>query len=61
MKRHAKLFGLLYQIAGHRLLVEDLTEGQKDRLTELLLSTLEDPDRLPVSVVRDLYTLAVKP
>jgi hypothetical protein len=62
MSERSDLFALLYQIAGDRLLADDLlTEGQKARLTELILNTLDQPDRYPVKVIRDLYKLAKTP
>ena len=62
MKNRTKVMGECYQIAGHRLLMEDqLTEGQRERLTELLMDMLEDPNRYKVKVWRRLAKLAVMP
>ena len=62
MSRRDKLLGDLYQIAGHRLLAEDsLTAGQRERLTELLLDVLSEPDRFSAGVLRKLYRMAMKP
>lgn len=48
MKRHQKVFGDCYQLAGQLLLIpagdplDNLTEGQRDRLIELLLNVLSE-------------------
>lgn len=51
----------LYQILGQLLLApETLTEGQRDRLTELVLNVLSDPDRYSVEVIERLRATAVR-
>jgi hypothetical protein len=62
MSHSKKILAAAYQLAGHRLLSEDdLTEGQKDRLTNLLLDILSDPDRYRSSDIRGLVEMALKP
>jgi hypothetical protein len=60
-----KLFADLYQVAGHALLVDvgptfpDITQGEHDRVVELLLDVLGEPDRWSAKMVRTKYRLAV--
>jgi len=57
-----KLWFECYQLAGGLLLAPDhLTEGQRERLTELLLNVLSEPDRYTADLVRKLRAMAVKP
>jgi len=58
----ASYLAAVYQVAGHRLLAEDtLTDGQKARLTELILNTLSDPAHHNPQTITDLYHMAVQP
>ena len=62
MKRIEKTIAIAYQIAGQRLLAEDLlTKGQKERLTTLLLDLLAEPDTYPSAIWRQLYRQAIEP
>lgn len=58
-----KLWFRCYQIAGGLLLGpdDDLTEGQRARLTELLLNVLSEPVRYSAKLVKDLEKMAVEP
>lgn len=57
-----KLWAVAYQIAGSLLLAPDaLTEGQRERLTELLLNILSEPDRFKASTALSLHRSAMKP
>ena len=57
MKNRTKVMGECY----HLLMEDQLTEGQRERLTELLMGMLEDPNRYKVKVWRRLAKLAVMP
>lgn len=60
--RQAKLFFELYQLAGGLLLAPDhYTEGQRDRMAELLLNALSEPEQYTAKRVRTLRDLAVRP
>ena len=60
--RYHKRWWECYQLAGFLLLApEDLTDGQRDRLTELLLNVLSEPDRYSPKLIRVLRKLAVAP
>ena len=61
--RRRKLFLDCYQIAGGLLLGPDdfYTAGQRNRLTEVLLNALSEPDRYSAKLVRRLARLAVEP
>ena len=62
MSRRRKLFAELYQAAGELLLAPDvLTEGQRARLTELVLDVLSEPDRYKARVLGDLRRMAKRP
>jgi hypothetical protein len=51
-----------YQLAGILLLAPGhLTEGQRERLTELLLDVLSEPDRYDAKAIRLLRNMAMKP
>jgi len=52
----------VYQVAGDRLLADDLpTEGQKARLTELILNALSKPEDYTPEIIHDLYRMAKLP
>ena len=54
----------LYQVAGLLLISPDtngLSDGQRERLSALLLDVLSELGRYRARVVRDLRRLAVKP
>ena len=60
MSERRKLWADCYQIAGHLLLADDtLTKGQKQRLIELLLNVLSEPERYKAKIVRSLYRMAL--
>ena len=51
-----------YQLAGSLLLAPDIfTEGQRERLTELLLNVLSEPNRYTYKTLNLLRRMAVKP
>jgi hypothetical protein len=61
MKKYDTLIAALYQLAGQRLLCEeDLTPGQRNRLTELLLNALAEPRRYTPELIRTLTDLAME-
>lgn len=55
----------LYQVAAHALLLDvgpefpDITQGEHDRVVELLLDVLYEPDRWTAKLVLTKYRLAV--
>ena len=57
-----KLWHECYQLAGGLLLLapDRLTEGQRARLTELLLDVLSEPGRYTPELERSLRDMAVK-
>ena len=59
--RLINVFGFCYQLAGQLLLTDEGTEGQRERLTNLLLDTLSDPQQYEVDVLERLQKMAVKP
>ena len=69
MGKHKKAKGLsamaagaLYQVAGEVTLGRDsLTEGQRQRLEQLVLDVLADPDRYSARLINDLYAIAKEP
>lgn len=61
LTRHEKLLGELYQVAGLAITDRGLTEGQHERLEELLLDALSDPDRWTSRRMREAKDLALKP
>lgn len=61
-KRHDKVMFECYQIAGSLLLTQGYhTTGQHQRLTELLLNILSEPDRYSPRLIRDLRRMALEP
>lgn len=67
MKGRGRLFGQLYQVAGHLLLSEigsdppDLSQCQHDRLVELVLDVLATPEEWTAKRLRIKYRLAIAP
>ena len=60
--KYRKKWHAAYQLAGGLLLAPDhFTEGQRDRLTELLLNVLSEPDRYTAGLIRILQDSAQKP
>lgn len=52
----------LYQVAGSVTSAPDLlTDGQRDRLRELLLNVLANPERYTAKLIRIEHDLAVAP
>jgi hypothetical protein len=61
-KGERSLMAELYQLAGVLLLDEsNLTDGQRDRLRQLLLDVLANPERYTAESVHRLRTQAVQP
>lgn len=63
MKRRRKLWHECYQLAGGLLIgpAYHFTEGQRERLIELLLNVLSDPDSYTAKLVHTLREMAVAP
>lgn len=60
--KRTSLFMALYQITGGLLLAPDFyTEGQRDRLTELVLNVLSNPEGYTAKRVYRLRDLALRP
>jgi hypothetical protein len=61
-KGERSLMAELYQLAGVLLLDEsNLTDGQRDRLRQLLLDVLANPERYTAEAVHRLRTQAIQP
>lgn len=63
-KTDKKLFAALYQLAGDLLLLDGpdgRTQGQRDRMTELLLDVLSDPERYTAKTVAVKHRLCLVP
>jgi hypothetical protein len=54
-----KRYAALYQLAGSLLLADAWTPGQSERLTDLLLDVLSEPERYTAKLIAELQRLAV--
>ena len=59
-KSARKRFAALYQLAGPLVMLE-LTEGQKERLSILLLDALYEPERFTAKLIAELQRVALVP